>query len=295
MPFRNYTAGWLPALLDFAETSGDWGDQHFELGRRIFQDKLGYPGLSPQDNCLLLEEDGRIQGYVLVFPEPLIGRAVLELESVGQPGELELVRWGIRRAKALGAEVVHLCLPEGSPKAETLKSEGFTLVRRYWTMVCRRGDLPEAEIPEGFSVRQFQCGDVESLTEVQNAAFEGSWGFSPNTLEQIRNRAGMADTSPEGILLLEHGDKTAGYCWTSLTPADGDIRGVIGMIGLAPDYRGRGISNAILLAGMEYLRGLGTADIRLQVDENNTPAVRLYTWAGFEKAEELHWFELELS
>ena len=295
MPFRNYTADWLPALLDFVETSSHWGDQHRELGRRVFQDRLGYPGLSPQDNCLLLEEGGGIQGYMLVSPEPPIGRAVLELESVGQTGELELVRWGVRRAKALGAEVVHLCVAEGSPKAEALTSEGFTLVRRYWTMVCQRRDLPEPAMPDGFSVRQFQRGDVEALTEVQNAAFEGSWGFSPNTLEQIRYRTGMADTSHEGILLLEHGDKTAGYCWTNLIPVDGDIRGVIGMIGLSPDYRGRGISSAILLRGMKYLRGLGAADIRLQVDENNTPAIRLYTWAGFEKTEKLHWFELDSS
>lgn len=295
MPFHNYTANWLPALLDFVETSSNWGDQHRELGRRIFQDKLGQPGLSPQENCLLLEERGKIQGYVLVFPEPPISRAVLELESQGQPGELELVRWGVRRAKALGAKVVHVCLPEGSPKAETLKSEGFTLVRRYWNMVCRRIDLPEAELPEGFSVRQFKGGDAAALTEVQNAAFEGSWGFSPNTLEQIRYRTGIADTSHDGILLLKNGMETAGYCWTHVAPIDGDLRGIIGMIGMSPDYRGRGISNAVLLGGMKHLRSLDTADIRLQVDENNAPAVRLYAWAGFEKAAELHWFELALS
>ena len=295
MPFRNYTADWLPALLDFVETSSHWGDQHRELGRRIFQDKLGQPGLSPQENCLLLEESGKIQGYVLVFPEPPISRAVLELESPSGPGEPELLRWGTRRAKALGAKVVHLYLPEGSPKAEALKSEGFTLVRRYFTMVSRRRDLPEAEIPEGFSVRPFQRGDAAALTEVQNAAFEGSWGFSPNTLEQIQYRTGTADTAPNGILLLEHGDKTAGYCWTNLTPADGDIQGVIGMIGLSPHYRGKGISGVILIAGMKYLHSQDAADIRLEVDGNNTPAIRLYTWAGFEKARELHWFELDLS
>ena len=295
MPFHNYTANWLPALLDFVETSSNWGDQHRELGRRIFRDKLGQPGLSPQDNCLLLEERGKIQGYVLVFPEPPISRAVLELESQGQPGEMELVRWGVRRAQALGAEVVHLCLPEGSPTAETLTNEGLTLVRRYRTMVCRRKDLPEAAMPDGFSVRQFHQGDAVSLTEVQNTAFEGSWGFSPNTLEQIKYRTGTADTSPEGILLLEHGDKTAGYCWTNITPVDGDIQGVIGMIGLSPHYRGKGIAGIILMAGMKYLQFRDVEDIRLEVDENNTPAIRLYTWAGFEKARELHWFELALS
>ena len=292
MPLRNYTGDQLPALLDFVETSSAWGDPHGELGRCIFQDKLGQPGLSPQENCLLLEEGGVVQGYVLVFPEPPISRAVLELQSAGGPQGLELVRWGGRRAKELGAKEVHLCLPEGSPKAETLESEGFAMVRRYWNMVCRRKDLPEAAMPDGFSVRQFHRDDLEALTEAQNAAFEGSWGFSPNTLEQVRYRTSMADTSHEGILLLQNGAQTAGYCWTNLTPVDGDIRGVIGMIGLSPDYRGQGIGGVILLAGMKYLQSLDAADIRLEVDESNVPARRLYTWAGFEKARELHWFEL---
>ena len=299
MPLRNFTLDRLPALLDFAEASNSWEDQGRDLGRRTFQDKLGQPGLAPEENCLLLEEDGRIQGYGLVFPEPPISRAVMELEVAaslaGSPQELQLVRWGVALAGKLRARVFHICLPDPSPKAETLHSEGFSMVRRYWDMVWSRDALPSAPIPAGFSVRPFERGDSADLTEIQNAAFSGSWGFSPNTLEQIEYRASMSDTSYQGILLLKQGDNTAGYCWTCLSPVDGAIRGVIGMIGVSPDYRGRGISSVILLAGMEYLRFLDVADIRLQVDSSNTPAVRLYTSVGFEKARELHWFEWDLS
>lgn len=299
MPVLNYTGGQLPALLDFVETCSSWGDQGRDLGRRTFQDILGQPGLDPEENCLLLEEDGRLQGYSLVFQEPAISRAVMELEVAASvassPQELELVRCGVARAQKLRARVIHICLPDPSPKAERLQEEGFSLVRRYLDMVWRGDALPSAPIPDGFSVRPFQPGDAAVLTEIQNAAFSGSWGFSPNTLEQIEYRSSMSNTSHEGILFLNEGDNTAGYCWTCLSPVDGSIRGIIGMIGVSSDYRGRGISSAILSAGMEYLRSLDVADIRLQVDSSNTPAVRLYTSVGFEKARELHWFERDLS
>ena len=289
----------MPALLDFVETCSSWGDRGRDLGRRTFQDILGQPGLVPEENCLLLEEDGQIQGYSLVFPEPPISRAVLQLEVAanlaGSPKELELVRWAVARAGKLRAEVIHVCLPGSSPKAKGLQDERFFLVRRYWNMVWRRDALPEAPVPDGFSVRPFQAGDAAVLTEIQNAAFSGSWGFSPNTVEQIEYRSSMANSSHQGILLLSHGDTTAGYCWTCLSPVDGSVRGIIGMIGVSPHYRGRGISSTILLAGMEYLRSLDVADIRLEVDGSNTPAVRLYTSVGFEKAGELHWFERGLS
>ena len=248
---------------------------------------------------MLLEEAGQIQGYSLVFPEPPIGRAVLQLEvagsMAGSPKELELVRWGVARAGTLGARVLDICLPDPSPRAELLREEGFSLVRSYWNMVWRHDDLPLAPIPDGFSVRPFQAGDAAVLTEIQNAAFSGSWGFSPNTVEQIEYRSRMANSSHQGIIFLTHGDNTAGYCWTCRSPVDGSIRGIIGMIGVSPKYRGRGISHSILLAGMKYLRSFDVADIRLEVDGSNTPAVRLYTSVGFEKTGELHWFERGLS
>ena len=295
MPVRNFTGGQLSELLDFVENVSSWGEQGRELGRRTFQDVLEQPGLVPEDNCLLLEEDGQLQGFCLVVPEPPIDRAVLELEVAeslaGSPQELELVQRAVTRASELGARVIHIAQSEGSFRADRLRDEGFSLVRRYWNMVWQRDVLTTAPFPDGFSVRPFQTGDAGVLTEIQNAAFSGSWGFSPNTVEQIDYRSSMANTSYQGILFLSNGDVTAGYCWTCLSPVHGAVRGIIGMIGISPEYRGKGISNIVLLAGMEYLRSLDVPDIRLQVDGSNTPAVRLYTSVGFEKAGELHWFE----
>ena len=298
MPVRNFTSDRLPVLLDFVEEGSFWGDKGRDLGRRTFQDILGQPGLDPENNCLLLEEGSQLQGFCLVIPEIPIGRAVLELKVApslaGSSLELELVRSAVDRARNLGARVVHVCCPSPPPQADTVTGDGFTLVRSYSDMVWRQASLPSTAVPDGFTIRSFQTGDADMLTEVQNAAFAGSWGFCPNTVEQIDYRSSMENTSNQGILFLSQGEKTAGYCWTCLVPVEGSIRGVIGMIGVVPDYRGQGISHSILLAGMEYLRTLDVADIGLQVDGSNAPAVRLYTSVGFAKVGELHWFERSL-
>ena len=299
MPLREYTRDVLPALLDFVEKGSSWGDSTSELGRRTFQETLAQPGLAPEDNCALLEEDGRVQGFCSVFPEIPIARAVIEVKIAanlaGGLQELELVRWALGRAKELRARVVHVCLPESSAQADTLKSEGFTQVQSYWEMVWRQDSLLLAPVPDGFTVRPFQAGDAALLAEVQNSAFAASWGFCPNTPEQIEYRSSMANTSHQGILFLVRGEMIAGYCWTCLVPVKGNIRGVIGMIGVVPDFRGQGISHSILLAGMHYLRNLNVSEIGLEVDGSNTPGVRLYTSVGFQKVGERHWFELELS
>ena len=299
MPVRNFTPDRMPALLDFVESTSTWGDNGRDLGRRTFEETLSQPGLNPQANCVLLENGDGLQGYCLLFPEIAIGRTVLQLKLApnlaGTSSEKELLLSGLEMANSLAPRVIHLCLYHPSPTENLLKGAGFSLVRSYWDMLWRHDSLAATALPDGFSVRSFQPGDAALLAEVQNSAFAASWGFCPNTAEQIEYRTSMANTSPQGILFLNHGEQTAGYCWTCLVPVQGSLRGVIGMIGVVPDYRGKGVSRAILTAGMEHLRSLDVADIALEVDSTNTPGVRLYTSVGLEKVGEIHWFERGLS
>ena len=299
MRVSNFSGDRLSALLDLVEQGSTWGERGRALGRQTFEQKLGQPWLFPTENCFLIEDRDRVGGFCQVVPETPIGRAVLELEVapelVGGIHHQELVHRAVGRAIELGAQVIHACLPDPSPQSDLLRAEGFSLARTYWDLVWSGDALPNAALPDGFTVRTFQPGDAAVLTEAQNAAFDGSWGFCPNTVDQIEYRSLMVNTPPQGILFLHNGEKTAGYCWTCLIPVDGAIRGVIGMIGVVPEYRGRGISRHILLAGMEFLQSLDVASIGLEVDETNDPAIRLYNSIGFKKAGECHWFERGLS
>lgn len=299
MPVRKFTWDDLPPLLDFIGKVQAQTEPDRQFIKQNFQETLGLPGLEPEENCLLLEEGGQIQGGCLIFPEPPISRAVLALDVApdieGGPSERELLRQAVKHCQELKAQVVHICLAPDSSRNQLVESEGFHQARVYWDMLCQQKTVTEAEPPPGFTVRSFRPGDAPELTEVQNAAFTGSWGFSPNTVEQIEHRSSMSNTSHQGILFLAHGDHIAGYCWTCIAPSDGETRGIIGMIGVSPDYRGLGISRPILSAGMEYLKSVGVDDIGLHVDGNNIPAIRLYTSMGFNKVGELHWYEYKLS
>ena len=298
MPVRSYTGDRLLDLLDFVESVRGWGSQGRDLARRTFREVLAQPDLAPSNNCFLLEEDGKVQGFCLVTPELPISRTVLEFEVAphlsGSSPERDLLHRGTERARELGARVSHICFPQAEHWADLLRLEGFVHARTYWDMVWDQDALPHWQVPQEFAVRSFEPGDAVLLTEVQNSAFDGSWGFCPNSVEQIEYRTSMSNTSHQGILFLHQGEKAAGYCWTYVVPVNGGIRGLIGMIGVVPQYRGQGVSRAILLAGMKYLMSIGVADIALQVDGSNTPAIRLYKSVGFEKVGEYHWFERDL-
>ncbi len=299
MPVRPFTWDDLPALLDFVEEVQPGGVAGREMRRRIFRETLAEPGLAPQENCFLMKEGHRVCAFCLVHPELDIGRAVLGVDVAPRlaGGELEaaLLRRGVARARELGARVGHLCLGNPSPRRGLVEREGFTLARAYCDLVWRHDSLPEPEpLPQGFTLRAFQPGDASALTQVQNAAFADTWGFCPNTVAQIEYRTAMSHTAHRGIFLLLDGNQAVGYCWTGLAPVAGKTRGVIGMIGVTPSYRGRGLSRPLLLAGMAYLRSVGVHDIGLHVDQANQAARRLYDALGFQQVGELDWFEVQL-
>ena len=298
MSVRNFTWNDLPDLLEFASLVQSGGEpQDREITRRNFREVLEQPWLKPEDNCLLLEVERRIRGYCLIFDESPIRRAVLApdiaIDLAGSEGEAKLIDRAAARSWQLGTTVAHLCLSQDSPRRHLLESKGFSLERVYWDMAWRGEWLPQATAPAGFRISSFQPGDAAALTQIQNEAFTGTWGFAPNTVDQIEYRSSMSNSPHPGILFLYSGDGVAGYCWTCTAPLKGGLKGIIGMIGVSPDFRGRGISKPLLVAGMEYLKSTGVVEIGLHVDGDNAPAIALYKSVGFEKVGELHWYELK--
>ena len=309
---RNYADGDLPALLDFVvphpQRDGD-ANPDAAVHRSVFTDIMRLPGRDQERDCLLLFADNRdgmatVQGFCLVFPEPSGkdspgGRCVLNIHVA--PGESHetgwraLVRAGLQRTRETGSAVAHVALWPPYARASDLVAEGFETARVYWNMTWEGGAPIDVEPPDHYHVRSFTERDVAALTATHNATFTGTWWFAPYTEQQTAHRARMANTSYEGIKLLCRGEQLAGYCWTLLM-SDGQRRqGVIGSIGLAPEFRGAGISRSILAAGMSYLLSAGADYIRLEVDGDNAPAIRLYQSMGFRKAGELHWYEHRVS
>lgn len=307
---RNYADGDLSALLDFVvplPAGGGDPNAPAAIHRSVFTDIMRLPGRDRERDCLLLFEatsgGEALRGFCLVFPEQpadpsLGGRCVLNVHVAPGDGYERawnaLVRAGLQRTGEVGASVAHIGLWPPYERAAQLETEGFRMARAYWNMTWEGERAPDVPIPDPYHVRSFTAADMGTLTAAHNAAFADTWWFAPYTEEQTAHRAQMANTSYEGIKLLFEGDMLAGYCWTLLMSDGQRQQGVIGSIGLAPEARGKGASSLILAAGMQYLRSAGADYVRLEVDGDNTPAIRLYQSTGFQKSGELHWYERRL-
>lgn len=311
---RNYTDADLSPLLDFViprPAADDSAGADSTAHRSVFTDIMRLPGRDQERDCLLLfggDGGATLRGFCLVFPElpgeetpderlPG-GRCVLNIHAA--PGEDYERGWrallgaGLERTREVGAAVAHIALWPPYDRASALVEAGFEMARAYWDMTWEEEAVADVEAPATYRVRSFTEDDTPALTAAHNAAFAGSWWFAPYTEEQTAHRALMANTSYDGIRLLLQGERLAGYCWTLLMSDGRRRQGVIGSIGLTPAFRGLGISKTILADGMSYLRSAGADYIRLEVDGNNAPAIRLYQSMGFQKTGELHWYERRL-
>ncbi len=299
MKVRNFTWADLPALAEFIDVIRKAAGDDRSITPSSLEEELSMPGLAPEEDCSLFEDGQGLLAYSLIHPELRIRRTVLDMgfhPSAAATGlEREVVQRGLAKARELNAAVLHICVPPSRFWKNTLEEEGFSPAHKYWQMHWRGETVPPVKLPNGTTIQAFQPGDEGRITQVQNAAFGGSWGFAPNTVEEVTHRVGMSISSPKGILFLTHGEETSGYCWTTVQDGSSGSIGCIAMIGVAPSHRGRGLGKPILLAGMDYLQSRGVEYIKLDVDETNGSAIRLYRSVGFKKTMEVHWFESLLS
>jgi mycothiol synthase len=153
-------------------------------------------------------------------------------------------------------------------------------------------------VPDGYKVRTMtsNAGDVQRLMDVQNAAFDGSWGYEANTIADIEASMRLPATGPEWVRMVDDLDgNTAGYVWTEFERSDGMSVGRIGMVGVDPAHRRKGLGIVMTGAGIKLLRDAGAGVVSLEVDRDNKAAGRVYKDLGFRRTSDTTWYELDLN
>ena len=249
----------------------------------------------------MLDSNAKLVGYLSVTLEPGIQRALLE--GMVHPRHrrkgiaTKLFSSSMQHVKASGVKAAQISVLENNSAAKNLLTKlEFKYIRNFFEMKL---DIHNTRLPtanhDAISSRKLKQAEENLLTKIQNRCFADSWGFNPNTIEEIAYRLNMQGRSPEDVILTFLEDTLVGYCWTLKNAEEnakrGQRKGLIHMLGVDPDYRKQEIGKAILLNGLEDLQAKGVDIVELTVDSENPAACSLYESVGFEVYAKTEWYE----
>jgi mycothiol synthase len=243
--------------------------------------------------------------FIAIDNHKVVGYAHLDLTDEVEGPSAELVVDPQHRKTGIGQSLLgklqqasgqtlrlwsHGDLPGAKNIAE---KSGFKRVR---TVIQMRRSLndPIPELIKDISIHNFlPTIDNEEWIALNNRAFanhpeQGNW--SVRDLD-IRTKEEWFD--PQGFLIAEENQKMIGFCWTKIhgghshkhseheAEHDHDPIGEIYIMGVDPEFSGKGIGKAVTIAGLRYMRYQGIFSAMLYVDEENHAAIKLYQSLGF--------------
>lgn len=300
---RNYRSGDFNSYFQFRTETEQYDRSRRYFTPRALAESLSRPEYAPEKDLFLAEIDGKIIGFCTLTSELRIGRVILDCmvhpKHRRKGIATNLLRYGLKRGKELGAPVAQAEIPEPNLAAQRFVSGlGFREVHRFYELDLELHNLLLPNVESSLTSRSLKSGEEDKLTEIQNRCFTGTWGFNPNTIDEIIHRVHLSGCSPEDVILFYDGNKLIGYCWILINSEEnsalGTSKGLIHMMGVDPDCRGKGHGRALLLAGLSLLKERGIRHAELSVDSENEAACALYRSAGFEIFSTTEWYEKAL-
>jgi mycothiol synthase len=301
---RNYRSDDFDNYVRLCRESNELGPSGHPASSEVAAAWLNWPYFSPEKDLFLVASNGEIVGGLDLRPEPDINRVILRCwikpEHRRKGLAKQLFSRALPRIKELGVSYVHVNISEKNGVAGiVLAKSGFKPVRSYLEMKIDINNLDKLEADEAAGdCRCIEHGEEMELTRIQNRAFEGQWGYNPNTTETITYYTRLGGFSPEQVIFVCDDDKIVGYCWVELVPSadnGSEQDGIIHMLGADPDYQGKGIGRKALMAGLAYLMKKGVKTASLSVDSKNRSACNLYRSIGFIRQAKNLWYEKEVN
>lgn len=171
--------------------------------------------------------------------------------------------------------------------AELATRFGYGPVRELWKMrlMSSTSALPDAELPDGVSLRAFVPGqDEQAWLTANRAAFSHHPEQGSMTRADLEARKAEDWFDPEGFLLAVNAEgQLLGFHWTKVHPRQGPhpAIGEVYVVGVTPEAQGMGLGKALTVAGIKHLQDQGLHAVMLYVDADNEAAVALYQKLGF--------------
>jgi mycothiol synthase len=292
-PLERADATRLCALLEqSAKVSGS--DSPTNEGIAQILDRFGDRLVA--DSLVVLSEAEEPIAVALVFLPPASGDdEVASLLGVVRPDHYEqglgtaVLGWmerRVRTAREVNDSMLSMrmsCDPTNLARVRLYEQHGFRPVRYSFKMqTALVSSIAEPTIPSELALIPWQASWSESARTAFNRAFKGHWGLPTISEEMWSSRfVGVPQFRPALSWLVVHESEVIGLS-VNWFPPDDASQGWIEAIGVVPEWRGRGLADAMMIRSLNTFLEHGLTKAALDVDtQNPTGALQLYEKSGF--------------
>ena len=240
----------------------------------------------------LAEVEGRAVGYADLSEEA--GRWSIDLRALDAEAARVLLEAARERAGE-GALLRGYAPSIDELAADAYRALGFAIVRHSFQMRVELAAPPEPpELPHGIAVRSMREGEEERIHAAHMNAFADHWDFHEQSFEQWRRwQRDREFFDPTLWFLALDGDEIAGFALCAPHFSGEPAFGWVDLLGVRPEWRRRGLGEALLRHAFRALYVRGFTRIGLGVDaESTTGAVRLYERVGMRPVRRTDTWEL---
>lgn len=169
--------------------------------------------------------------------------------------------------------------------AEAARRSGWDVQRSLLKMSRSATDLVRPPLAEGFEYVEFRPrSQLNALIEVNARAFARHPEQGAMSADDFSRKFGSAQFPIDGVVAVQHtaSGRLAAFCWTKVEVVDdSDSIGEIYVIGVDPQFQGRGLGRSATVAGLAFLAQERVDRFVLFVEADNHAAVTLYESLGF--------------
>ncbi|MEU5877788.1 GNAT family N-acetyltransferase [Spirillospora sp. NPDC047279] len=237
-----------------------------------------YSGREDEWRTALWEHDGRAVAWAWAKPA---GRFLnLQLDPAHPDLADDVLSWFAELTEGPGPRTVKV-LDDEQAVIDALAAHGYRerTDRGFFLHLGRSlAELPEPEVPDGYTLRQVGPEDAAARAAVHRAAFPAARATAGSYRDVMnawpyRHDLDWLVTAPDG--------SPASFCLVWLDEATGAA--ILEPVGTAPGHLRRGLASAAILAALRTARDLGAETARVCVlgHFGNPPALAAYTSVGF--------------
>lgn len=149
-------------------------------------------------------------------------------------------------------------------------------------------EIPEPCLPDGYAIREFKGErEIKQRAGAQGESFGGpSEPDNQSIIDTRRTIRWYVGREDFDVVAASSSGTIASYAVCLIDPVT--KLGEFDPVGTRPAFRRQGLSRAVMLTGLRYMKDKAMTNAVVRTDLNNYPAIRLYESVGFDITDNLY-------